>query len=188
MKRGRWPEKVELKSNTHYYSSVWNTFKKSRSAKIQCFLWGHSRSFPHIEILAGAAAAAGVCVCVCVCSHRYVTPAPPTENRTRSPPPTGFLSALQEHHTLMLLSQIQRGGLELCRLHMHMHAHTHTKGPQSVQLCALYSPSFPAVMCAQSRQHVSPSVTVTWPCGCVERHLCKFVPWRHVLLLLQRSR
>lgn len=35
------------------------------AGKIQSFLWGHSRSFTHIEILAVAAAAGGVCVCVC---------------------------------------------------------------------------------------------------------------------------
>lgn len=44
------------------------------AGNMQGFLWGHSRSFTHIEILAGAAAAGGVRVCtVCVCLDGYVT-------------------------------------------------------------------------------------------------------------------
>lgn len=71
-------------------------------AKMQCFLWGHSRSFPHIEIVAGAAAAGvwRVSVCVFLLVDCYVTPAPPAEARTRLPPPTGFLFSQHCHSTL----------------------------------------------------------------------------------------
>lgn len=83
-------------------------------AKIQRSLWGHSRSFPHIEILAGAAAAAGVCVLV----DGYVTPALAAEARTRSPPPTGFLPSPQYNYTVILhfITKKCKIRLVLCRL------------------------------------------------------------------------
>lgn len=46
------------------------------AARRRCFLWGHCRSFPHIEVLAGAAAAG---VCMCSVGGCYVTAAPPTD-------------------------------------------------------------------------------------------------------------